>query len=406
MKTFLKLFLILISFSLIINVSAQTQPYVILISFDGFRWDYVDRGITPNFDFMKEWGVSAISLRSCFPTKTFPNHTSIITGMYPAHHGIISNNFEDFFTGKRFSMGDTIESRNAWWYKGEAFWETAGRQGIVTASYFWPGSEVTLPYRHPTYLRKYEQKKTYKERVDGVIDWLELPYEKRPHFITSYFEATDDAGHDFGPNSQEVNSAITRLDSVLGYFFQKLKEINLFDSTNIIVVSDHGMTEISPERTVNIEELLDGYKYKSGDNGPFMLIEPWAGELENIYNKLKENENHFRVYKKEDVPEYFHYSDNVLISKIVIIAENGWGVETNKSLKNLEKYGTKGNHGYDNYWMDMNGIFYAMGPAFKVNYRVGTINNVDIYPLLCKIFKVVPNQLIDGKLVRIGYILK
>ena len=405
MKTFSKLFLILIFLSLN-NLTAQPQPYIILISFDGFRWDYVDRGLTPNFDFIKENGASAYSLRSCFPTKTFPNHTSIITGMYPEHHGIISNNFKDYFNGKFYSMGDTSEARNSYWYKGEAFWETAERQGIITASYFWPGSDISISYRRPTYFYHYEHKKPYKERVDGVIDWLQLPYKKRPHFITSYFDATDTYGHNFGPNSPEVNRAIAQLDSVLGYFFQKLKEINLFDSTNIIVVSDHGMAEISTDKTVNIKKMLDGYKYESGDNGPFMLIEPAEGELENVYNKLKENENHYKVYKRGNVPEYFHYSDNPLIRKIVIIADNGWGVETNKSLKNLGKYGTRGNHGYDNYWMDMNGIFYAIGPAFKVNYKVGTINNIDIYPLLCKIFKVVPNPFIDGRLERIDYILK
>ena len=405
MKSFLKLFLILIFLSLI-NVPAQSQPYIILISFDGFRWDYVNRGITPNFDYVRENGASASSLQSCFPTKTFPNHTSIITGLYPEHHGIISNHFKDYINGKFYSMGDSVESRNAYWYKGEAFWETAERQGVITASYFWPGSEVMLSYRHPTYFKKYDQKKLYKDRVDGVIDWLLLPYEKRPHFITSYFEATDDAGHDFGPNSPEVNQAIARLDSVLGYFFKKLKEINMFDSTNIIIVSDHGMAETSLDRTVNIEELLKGYGYQSGDNGPFMLIEPANKDLENVYKKLKENENHYKVYKRADVPEYYHYSDNPLIPELVIIAENGWGVETNKSLKNLKKYGSKGNHGFDNHWIDMHGIFYAIGPAFKINYKVGMLNNIDIYSLLCKIINVVPNPFIDGKLDRIGYILK
>jgi predicted AlkP superfamily pyrophosphatase or phosphodiesterase len=166
------------------------------------------------------------------------------------------------------------------------------------------------------------------------------------------------------------------------------------------------MAEISPENTVNIERILEGYKYESGDNGPFILIEPADNNLEYVYKKLKENENHYKVYKREDVPEFYHYSDSPLISKIVIIADNGWGVETNKSLENLNKYGTKGNHGYDNYWIDMHGIFYAVGPAFKKNYRVGTVQNIDIYPMLCKIFNLVPNQLIDGKLERIGYILK
>jgi ectonucleotide pyrophosphatase/phosphodiesterase family member 5 len=397
------LFVLIIS---VFSLRAQSQPYVILISFDGFRWDYVDRGITPNFDFIKEHGVSAKSLRSCFPTKTFPNHISIVTGMYPEHHGIISNGFPDYFDSTRYSMGDSTSVRDAKWYKGEAFWETAERQGILTASYFWPGSVVALSYRHPTYYYKYDGHKPYRARVDGVIDWLKLPYNKRPHFITSYFEATDTYGHKYGPDSHEINFAIAQLDSILGYYFEKLKELKLLDSTDIIVVSDHGMTNVSEDRVINVENMLEGFKYKPNDSGPFMMIEPVKGELDNIFKTLKENENHYKVYKREDVPEYFHYSDNPLISKIVIIADLGWSLETNKSIESMKKYSSKGNHGYDNFEMDMNGIFYAIGPSFKKNYQVGTINNIDIYPLLCKIFNILPNPLIDGRLDRIEYILK
>ena len=363
----MKRFLILILFVLSIVTSfgqTQTKPYVILISFDGFRWNYVDRGITPHFDYIKENGISAKSLGPCFPSKTFPNHISIITGMYPAHHGIISNSFPDYFDNTRYSMSDSIEVRNSKWYKGEAFWETAERQGMKTASYFWPGSEVSLSYRHPTYFYPYVHKRPYRERVDGVIEWMKLPYNERPHFITSYFDATDTYGHKYGPDSPETNFAIAQLDSILGYYFDKLKKINLFDSTDIIVVSDHGMTNISEDKTVNIETILDGLKYKSNDNGPFMMLEPEEDQLNDIYTRLKSSENHFKVYKREDVPEYFHFSDNPLISKIVLIAENGWSLVTNKSLESMKKYGNKGNHGYDNYWMDMNGIFYAVGPDF------------------------------------------
>jgi ectonucleotide pyrophosphatase/phosphodiesterase family member 5 len=404
MKHFIKIFALLLFYAS--TLIAQTHPYVILISFDGFRWDYADRGITPYFDYLKEHGVSASSLQPCFPSKTFPNHLSIITGMYPEHHGIISNNFKDYFNGKYFKLSDSVESRNAYWYKGEAFWETAERQGIISASYFWPGSDLSLYYRDPQYYFHYDHSRPYKERIDKIIDWLALPQDTRPQFITAYFSATDDYGHKYGPNSLEVNYAIAKEDSVLGYLFQRLNKIKMMDSINVIVVSDHGMTEIGLDRVINIEQLLDGYKYESGDFGPFMLIQPADGELEKVYKQLKENETHFKVYKKEDVPEYFHYSDSPLIPKIVVIAENGWSVETNKSLDNLKKYGNKGNHGYDNYWLDMHGIFYAMGPAFRANYKAGTINNIDLYPLLCKIFNVVPNFNIDGKLKRIESILR
>ncbi len=390
----------------LISVNAQPKPYVIMISFDGFRWDYVDRGITPHFDFIRENGVSAKSLRPCFPSKTFPNHISIITGMYPEHHGIISNGFPDPFSNKYYSLSDSNAVKDAYWYKGEAFWETAERQGIKTASYFWPGSEVSLAYRHPTYYKKYEHHQPYRERVDGVINWLKLPYNERPHFITAYFDATDTYGHKYGPDSPETNFAIAQLDSILGYYFDRLKEINLFDSTDIIVVSDHGMTNVSSEKTVNIEKILEGLDYQQNDHGPFMMIEPDGDNIYDIYNRLKENELHYKAYKREDVPEYFHYSDNPLISSIVLIAENGWSLETNKTIENNKKYGNKGNHGYDNYWMDMNGIFYAEGPSFKVDYRVGTINNIDIYPLLCRIFDITGSPFIDGRYDRIGYILK
>lgn len=405
MKYTLRIILIIFILSLA-GLYAQTKPYVILISFDGFRWDYVNRGITPNFSYMKEQGVSAISLRPCFPSKTFPNHLSIITGMYPEHHGIISNSFRDYFSNTYYSMGDSNEVKNPKWYKGEAFWETAERQGIKTASYFWPGSEVSLSYRHPTYYYKYEHLKPYKERVDGVISWLNLSYNERPHFITSYFDATDTYGHKYGPNSPETNHAIAQLDTILGYYFKRLKEINLFDSTDIIVVSDHGMTDVSTDKIINIETLLTGYKYKRSDNGPIMMIEPDPGQINEIYSRLKEKEKHYSVFKREDIPEYFHFSNNPLISHILIIAEEGWSLETNKSIDGMKKNSEKGNHGYDNFLMDMNGIFYAVGPAFKNNYQTGTIDIIDIYPLLCKLFNIMPNPLIDGKLDRIEYILK
>ncbi len=390
----------------ILSINAQPKPYVILISFDGFRWDYADRGITPHFDVIRDSGVSVESLRPCFPSKTFPNHISIITGMYPAHHGIISNGFRDPFSNEYYALGDSNAVKNAVWYKGEAFWETAERQGIRTASYFWPGSEISLSYRHPTYYKKYEHLQPYRQRVDGVIDWLKLPYDKRPHFITAYFDATDTYGHRYGPDSPETNYAIAQLDSILGYYFDRLKEISLFDSTDIIVVSDHGMTDVSNNRTVNIDKILDGLTYEQNDNGPFMMIEPEKDRLNEIYTRLKKEEDHYRVYKREEVPEYFHFSDNPLISQLVLIAENGWSLETDKSIEHNKKYSSKGNHGYDNYWMDMNGIFCAMGPSFKVNYKIGTINNIDIYPLLCRIFEIKPNPLIDGRIDRIEYILK
>lgn len=163
---------------------SQGKPYVILVSYDAFRWDYAQRGLTPNLDSVGVHGVSALSLRPAFPSKTFPNHLAIITGMYPEHHGIIHNEFRDPFSGRTYSISDTAEVTDSRWYLGEAFWQTAQRQGIKTASYFWPGTPLNTPYRNPEYYEIYEHKRPYPERIDGVINWLKMPYKERPHFIS------------------------------------------------------------------------------------------------------------------------------------------------------------------------------------------------------------------------------
>ena len=402
---------LIISFLLILTTNLfalenQDKPYVILISFDGFRWDYPNRGITPNLKKIADSGVTALSLQPVFPSKTFPNHYSMITGLYPINHGIIHNDFYDPFSNKRYKVGKKEPVRNAKWYQGEAFWETAERQGIVTASYFWPGSELTLDYRRPTYVEYYEESRPYEKRVQGVIDWLKLPEQKRPHFITLYFEATDTYGHRKGPDSRELNKAIQRLDDMLGLLIDKLKEIDLLHKTNIIVVSDHGMTSVDSKRTIYIDSYTSGFNCKIQGEGPLMMIDCPQEQLGAVFKNLKQNENNFKVYLKNDVPDYFHFSNHPLISPILVVAEPGWSLQKGE-LKSLV-YGTvsKGNHGYDNFHLDMHGIFYAAGPSFKKEYRCGTIWNIDIYPLLCKILGIFPRQNIDGKFERIGFILK
>jgi predicted AlkP superfamily pyrophosphatase or phosphodiesterase len=385
---------------------AQSKPYVILISFDGFRWDYPNRGLTPNIEIMKKEGVSALSFQPCFPSKTFPNHQSIITGMYIDNHGIISNRFFNPFTGESYRLGDTISTREAKWYLGEAFWETAERCGIKTASFYWPGSEIKTDYRHPTYFKHYNQSFPYYARVDTVVKWLKMPYAVRPHFITLYYSLTDTYGHRYGPNSKEINYAISRLDSVLGYLFDEVKEIGMKDSVNFILVSDHGMTEVDSSRVIDYEELLKGLDYRTEAGGPFLLIAPAKGEREKIYRRLKGNEKHYKVYLKENMPAYFHYGKHPFIPEIIMVADLGWEILSNKQIRRFKKRSIKGDHGYDNHQTDMHGIFFAMGPAFRKGYRTGTIFNVDVYPLLCKIFDIPPRSNVDGKLERISFILK
>jgi len=401
LKVFLFLFLLAASF-----LKAQPQPYVLIISFDGLRWDYVERNISPNIAELSKRGVTASSLRPVFPTKTFPNHISIITGMYPENHGIIANEFVDIENNDEYKMWDKSIASNSKWYKGEAFWETARKHGIITASYFWPSSAVDDSEKRPDYFHVYEHDRPYPERITSVLNWFNLPYEERPHFVTLYFDLTDGVGHEFGPESEEIDMAIGQLDSLVGLLNKGFRKINLLDSINIIITSDHGMTEISEERLIIVDEMLDGYDYLFSNTGPFMLIYSEKEDTEKIYDTLKEEENHFNVYKREDVPEYFHFSQNELIGDMVLIADIGWSLINKEDLEQIKKYSSKGNHGYDNFHIDMHGVFIAAGPSFKQNYKTGTLNNIDIYPLLCKIFNCTPAENINGDLKRIDYILK
>lgn len=403
MKTFYHLllfFLLLTRF-----VFGQTSPYLILVSFDGFRWDYPSSELTPNLNQIEKNGVKAISLKPSFPSSTFPNHITIATGLYPQNHSIISNNIYDKFYNENYSLGDTFAVRNPRWYKGEMIWETAKRQGIITASYFWPGSEMNLNFRRPDYFKYYEHSKDYFERVDGVISWLKLPYDERPKFITLYFDMVDTYGHKYGPKTEGTNKAVKFVDSVLGYLISGISQLNLKDSINLIVLSDHGMTSNFSDKQINVQQIISNDKIKIVGKGPFMHLYGNREDLEVAYNNLTKQQNNYYVYRRNEIPDYYNLKFNPLIGDIFILADVGWSLITDKDLKSNNSY-SAGNHGYDNNHIDMHGIFYAIGPSFKKGYMVGTIENIHIYPLLCKILNIIPNQNIDGDIKQIEFILK
>ncbi len=402
----IKILSVVILFSLLVLSLNAQQPYVILVSFDGFRWDYSERGITPNLSKIKDEGVASLSLQPSFPSKTFPNHYSIITGMYPENHGIIANDFYNRLCGLRYKVGDTVSVRNSDWYNGEAFWETAERNGIKCASYFWPGSEVNNTLRRPSYFKNYNHNTPRRHRIDEVINWLKLPYSERPKFITLYFHDTDDIGHEFGPNSPEIDECITSMDSLAGYLYSRISELSFADSVNLIFVSDHGMTEIDSKKVINIDEILPDASFTLEGDKTFGFIRTEPENVYSIYNKLKNNENNFKVYLKSEVPNYLHFSKNPNIPDIIMLADLGWSILNNEQVERFSDYRGRGNHGYDNKLTDMHGIFIAKGPSFKSGFMTGTISNIDIYPMLCKIFNIEPNKNIDGNFVNIEHILK
>jgi len=400
------IYLFTIAIFLLTNFSYAQKPYVLLVSYDAFRYDYLDRNITPTLSDFAENGVRALSFEPVFPSKTFPNHLSIITGMYADNHGIISNNIYNNANGRKYSLGNREEVQKSDWYLGEPFWVTAQRNGIKTASFYWPSSSVKDENYHPNIYKEFDRNVKFSTRIDSVVSWFNYPQKKRPHFVTLYFCLTDDYGHKFGPNSDSINWAINQMDLTTKYLLEEINKTDIKDSLNIIFVSDHGMTEISPEWTINVDDILNGLSYKTQNSGPVMFIDTKKENQQKIFDLLKKNENHYKAYKKSEIPEYFHYNKHPFISEIVLIADLGWSLIDKNSNKDYSNGEVRGNHGYDNRNIEMHGFFLAKGPAFKSGYKTGTIKNIDIYPLLCKIFNIEPRQNIDGDLERIGHILK
>ena len=394
--------IIILSGQLFARNTADT-PYVLIASFDGFRWDYPDRGLTPNLTELAREGVRALSLQPCFPSKTFPNHYSIVTGLYPQNHGLIGNHFLNSATGERYQLSDSNAVKDDRWYQGEAIWASATREGIKSASFFWPGSETRMDFKHPTYYRAYDHHMPHEKRIQGILDWLQLPEEKRPHLLFLYFSDTDTQGHRFGPDSDEINDAIALLDKSLGSLRSGLKKIGLADKMNLIVLSDHGMTKLDKTKTIDLSVFPQLANYRLESSNPMVQIfvkDPT--EKSALIADLRKNAAHFSVYAREDMPERYHYRYQPFIGDVILLAENGYAFRDSNPKYHL----SRGDHGYDNFWLDMHGLFIAAGPAFKKGYRTGTVQNVDIYPLLCKILGIYGNQKIDGRLDRIDALLK
>lgn len=386
------------------NENYDGQPTIILISIDGFRWDYPEKTATPNLDFLIKNGVRAKRLISCFPTKTFPNHYSIVTGLYPENHGIIANNMYDPELG-RFSLGNRDAIRDPRWWGGEPIWVTAERQGLIAASYFWPGSETKIKGIQPTFWFPYDGQVPNENRIAQVLNWLALPIDKRPTFITTYFSIIDDAGHDGGPDSAEVVAAIREIDRLLGLLISGLEERNIRDKINVVVVSDHGMAEISTDRVIFLDDYIDLTAVDVVYWNPVSGINPAEGEEEAIYQKLTSAHTNMKVFRKDEVPEKFHYRNNPRIPKIIAIADEGWSIISHKTFSEKPHYAAGGNHGFDHELSSMGGLFVASGPAFRSGLMVEPFQNIHIYNLLAEILNLDPAPN-DGNLDSLRSILK
>ena len=389
-------YLFIILFSVLFSESDDT--YVILISFDGFRYDYMERVDTPNFDRIAKDGIKAKSLKPIFPSFTFPNHYAIATGCYADKHKILGNEFSTFLGEYSYKNKDTVQ--DAKWYGGEPIWVTAEKNGIITATYFWVGSEAKIGGYYPTYYKNYQSGIDSEVKIKQVVDWLELPIQERPRLICLYFNEPDHAGHVYGADSKEVNEQIKISDDILGTLIESLKKLDIYNNINFIIVSDHGMVDVSEKKVINIDDFnIPGVVH---GKGPIMsVIDREFSRSKGFYDEKKSlivniDIPHVTVVSSRDNND-LHYHNPYY--NFLLIADEGWMLYTQQLLKEYNgKLPVKGMHGYDSNSMNMHAIFYAYGPQFKSNMQIDTFELIHIYPMLCKLLDISPYKNIDGKL--------
>ncbi|HKQ09231.1 MAG TPA: ectonucleotide pyrophosphatase/phosphodiesterase [Blastocatellia bacterium] len=372
------------------------KPTVILISIDGFRSDYLEKFAPPNLRRLAKEGVRARWMTPSFPSKTFPNHYAIATGLYPQNNGIVENNIYDPATRVTFTMDNRQEVRNSRWWLGEPIWITAERQGQHSAPLFFPGSEAEINGYRPTFWKPYDGKMPNEARVDLVLSWFDLPARERPTLMTLYFSDVDSAGHEFSPEARETKQAVFKVDRAIGHLIAGLKARGIFERVNLLIVSDHGMATQLPNQMIVVDKLFDAsLAEKIIWTGEIVGIFPKAGKEEVIYDALKAGlPPQARVYHKREVPARFHYSDSPRIPPLLVLPDEGWVLTSQQRLASMKEKGepshARGGHGYDNQLPSMRALFIAHGEAIKRDKVIPAFENVQVYNIMCAILGLKP----------------
>lgn len=395
------------------NGTHSFAPTTILISLDGFRADFVFRNLTPTLNSFVREGVSPRYMMPSFPSLTFPNHFTLVTGKYPESHGIVGNTFWDPVTEKEFYYTDPARSMVPEWWNAEPVWETAELAGLKTAIHMWPGSEAHIGSKEPMYVDKFNEHEPLDRKVQRVLGWLDLPGPNdtnaneetpRPQLMALYVPNVDADGHKYGPNSTYIRSTIREVDGMLGALFQGIDKRNLTDIVNIIVVSDHGMATTSNNRLIQLDDLIDMKLIEHIDGWPLNGLRPYDSSPDHLkalhqqlLAKSKEHEDAFDVYlRDEDMPARYHFSNNLRIAPLWIVPKAGWVVVERKDfdiaaskvkIANGEEsvFEPRGLHGYDHEHPLMRAIFIARGPAFphEEGSMVEPFQNTEVYNIVC-----------------------
>jgi len=383
------------------------KHYVVLVSLDGFRYDYAKKYHAEHILTLAAQGASAPEgMLPSYPSITFPNHYTIVTGLYPEHHGIVANSFYDPARKEAYSYHDPKSVGDGTWYGGTPLWVLAEQQGMRSASFFWVASEADIQGVRPSYYLKFDASFPNGKRVEQVLAWLHLPPEQRPHFITLYFSDTDTAGHRYGPDSSQVEDAVHELDGEIGKLEDGIKESKL--PVDLIVLADHGMAEVK-----GAPIHLDQYGLKTAWVDPIIGSSLYAkseDDAQKAYEALHGKSDKFVVYRRAQVPGYLHFDSNPCEGDPVVVPTGPYFISLAADSNGAE-HPPIGMHGYDATHMpEMKALFVAAGPDIRSGVALEPFENVNLYPLVAKILGLDITHLktgpIDGKLGVLEGILK
>lgn len=381
----------------------EDKPYVILISADGFRYDFADKFNAENLQNLRKEGVCAAYMQPSFPSLTFPNHYSIVTGLYPAHHGLVDNVFWDENKKAGYSLAKKETVRDSSWYGGTPLWVLAEEQHMLSASFYWVGSEAAVLGIKPTYDYNYSEAISMDKRIDIVKSWLQLPEDKRPHLITLYLPQVDHAAHKFGTGAKQTGDSVRFVDDAIGKLTTAIATLNL--PVNYIFVSDHGMTDVDTANSIPLPYAIDTAKFKVFNSDALLhLYAKDKNDVQPTYEQLKSVAKDFDVYLATNMPAQWHYSKSDdrfnRIGDIILIPQ------LPKVFNINNRKITPGKHGFDPALTDMHATFYAWGPQFKQHMKIPGFENVNIYPIVAKILGLTYTEQIDGNLDVLKNILK
>ncbi len=361
-------------------------PKLLLISIDGLRADALDRGLTPNLQRIIDSGVRARWMTPSYPSLTFPNHYTIVTGLRPDHHGIVNNSMDDAQLG-RFSLGDRDAVTNSAWWGGEPIWVGAEKVGVRTATTSWPGSEAEIHGTRPSKWQVYDGNEPLQQRARTVLEWLAQTDADAPRLTTLYMENVDHAGHSYGPDSTEYRDAIVQADQVIGQVLDGLDAGGLAATTNVIVVSDHGMASVAEGHVVSTESMADPSIAHNVSQGQSVGFAPVAGREAQAERALLGRHAHYECWKKEALPARWHYGSNPRVPAIVCQMDEGWDALRADRIAKRDRQ-ERGSHGFDNALPSMRAVFVARGPSFRQGLVIDGFDNVDVYPLLAELLQV------------------